>query len=75
MTEKDAVKCGDTTRAWKKTVAKTGSRTRMPPHWTKEHCKSFYGYKKHVNTDANHKLIRAMGSPTRQFTTARSWMG
>src|SRR5450631_853202 len=26
--------------------------------WTKKHGKSFYGYKNHVNADAEHKLIR-----------------
>ena len=27
-------------------------------HWTKKGKKSFYGYKDHINADAEHKIIR-----------------
>src|SRR3982075_4515088 len=55
--ENDAVKAGQTPKAWAKKPAKNRQKDK-DARWTKKHGKSFYGYKNHVNADAKHKLIR-----------------
>ena len=54
--ENDEVKAGKTPEAWVKNPAKNRQKDK-DARWTKEHGKSFYGYKNHVNADAKHKLI------------------
>jgi IS5 family transposase len=55
--ENEAIKSGQTPKAWKKKPAKTRQKDK-DARWTKKHGRSFYGYKNHVNADATHKLIR-----------------
>src|SRR3982075_989581 len=55
--ENEAVKAGQTPKAWAKKPAKNRQKDK-DARWTKKHGKSFYGYKNHVNADARHKLIR-----------------
>lgn len=55
--ENEAVKAGQTPAEWKKQPAKLRQKDR-DARWTKKHGQSFFGYKNHVNADANHKLIR-----------------
>ena len=55
--ENDEVKAGRTPAGWKKKSAKLRQKDR-DARWTKKHCRSFFGYKNHVNADAKHKLIR-----------------
>jgi transposase, IS5 family len=55
--ENEAIKSGETPKAWKKTPAKNRQKDK-DARWTKKHGRSFYGYKNHVNADATHKLIR-----------------
>jgi IS5 family transposase len=55
--ENEAIKGGQTPKAWKKKPAKNRQKDK-DARWTKKHGRSFYGYKNHVNADATHKLIR-----------------
>ena len=55
--ENDAVKSGQTPKAWEKKPAKLRQKDR-DARWTKKHERSFFGYKNHVNADAKYKLIR-----------------
>ena len=55
--ENEAIKDGQTPKAWKKKPAKNRQKDK-DARWTKKHGRSFYGYKNHVNADATHKLIR-----------------
>src|SRR5450432_2563246 len=55
--ENEAVKAGQTPKAWAKKPARNRQKDK-DARWTKKHGKSFYGYKNHVNADAKHKLIR-----------------
>ncbi len=55
--ENEAIKSGETPKAWKKKPAKNRQKDK-DARWTKKHGRSFYGYKNHVNADAMHKLIR-----------------
>ena len=55
--ENEAIKGGETPKAWKKKPAKNRQKDK-DARWTKKHGRSFYGYKNHVNADATHKLIR-----------------
>ena len=55
--ENEALKAGQTPAEWKKQPAKLRQKDR-DARWTKKHGQSFFGYKNHVNADANHKLIR-----------------
>src|ERR1700674_4219293 len=54
--ENDDVKAGKTPEA-EKNPAKKRQKDK-DARWTKKHGKGFYGYKRHVNADAKHKLIR-----------------
>lgn len=56
--ENEAVKAGQTPKAWDKKPAKNRQKDK-DARWTKKHGKSYFGYKNHVNADAKHKLIRA----------------
>jgi transposase, IS5 family len=58
--ENEAVKAGQTPKAWAKKPAKNRQKDK-DARWTKKHGKSFYGYKNHVNADARYKLIRRYG--------------
>jgi len=58
--ENEAVKAGQTPKAWAKKPARNRQKDK-DARWTKKHGKSFYGYKNHVNADARHKLIRRYG--------------
>src|SRR6202162_6072167 len=58
--ENEAIKGGQTPKAWKKKPAKNRQKDK-DARWTKKHGRSFYGYKSHVNADARHKLIRRYG--------------
>ena len=55
--ENEAIKGGQTPKAWEKKPAKNRQKDK-DARWTKKHGRSFYGYKNHVNADATHKLIR-----------------
>jgi IS5 family transposase len=55
--ENEAIKGGETPKAWKKKPAKNRQKDK-DARWTKKHGRSLYGYKNHVNADATHKLIR-----------------
>ena len=55
--ENEAIKGGETPKAWQKKPAKNRQKDK-DARWTKKHGRSFYGYKNHVNADATHKLIR-----------------
>ena len=48
--ENEAVKAGQTPKAWAKKPAKNRQKDK-DARWTKKHGKSFYGYKNHVNAD------------------------
>jgi transposase, IS5 family len=58
--ENDAVKAGQTPKAWARKPARNRQKDK-DARWTKKHGKSFYGYKNHVNADARYKLIRRYG--------------
>lgn len=70
--ENEAIKRGETPDDWEKKPAKNRQKDK-DARWTKKHGKSFYGYKNHVNADAQHKLIRhyevtdASGHDSRKF--------
>ena len=51
--ENEAIKSGETPKAWKKKPAKNRQKDK-DARWTKKHGRSFYGYKNHVNADAMH---------------------
>jgi IS5 family transposase len=55
--ENDELQAGRTPAGWKQKSAKLRQKDR-DARWTKKHCRSFFGYKNHVNADAKHKLIR-----------------
>src|SRR5665811_786157 len=48
--ENEAIKGGETPKAWKKKPAKNRQKDK-DARWTKKHGRSFYGYKIHVNAD------------------------
>jgi IS5 family transposase len=53
--EMDQIKKGQTPENWSE--AKTEQKDR-DARWTKKGNKSYYGYKDHINADAEHKIIR-----------------
>jgi len=55
--ENGQVKAGKTPEEWEKNPAKNRQKDK-DARWTKKHGNSFFGYKNHVNADAQHKLIR-----------------
>ena len=55
--ENETVKAGQTPEAWAKNPAKLRQKD-CDARWTKKHEKSYFGYKNHINADAQHKLIR-----------------
>lgn len=55
--ENDAIKAGETPKAWKKKPAKLRQKD-VDARWAVKNRQSFYGYKNHINTDKTHKLIR-----------------
>ena len=55
--ENEAVKRGETPAEWERKPAKNRQKDK-DARWTKEHSRSFFGYKNHVNVDRTHKLIR-----------------
>jgi transposase, IS5 family len=58
--ENDQIKAGATPKDWKKKPSKNRQKDK-DARWTKKHGRSFFGYKNHVNADAQHKLIRGYG--------------
>ena len=55
--ENEAIKAGETPKAWEKKPAKLRQKD-VDARWTKKNDVSHYGYKNHINTDKTHKLIR-----------------
>src|SRR5262249_51050073 len=55
--ENEAVKAGRIPQEWYNKPAKLRQKDR-DARWTKRHGRSVFGYQKHVNADAKHKLIR-----------------
>lgn len=55
--ENAAIKSGEVPKGWADKPAKRSQKD-VDAHWTKKHGKSHYGYKKHINVDRKHKLIR-----------------
>ena len=55
--ENDAVKSGETPKAWEKDPAKLRQKD-VNARWTVKNDVSHYGYKNHVNADKAHKLVR-----------------
>ena len=55
--ENEAIKRGETPRAWEDNPAKMRQKD-VDARWTKKHNKSYFGYKNHISVDVEHKLIR-----------------
>lgn len=55
--ENKDIKAGEEPEGWADKPAKRAQKD-TDARWTKKHCKSRYGYKKHVNVDRKHKLVR-----------------
>jgi transposase, IS5 family len=64
--ENDDVKAGKTPRAWERKPAKNRQKDK-DARGTKKHGKSFYGYKNHVNADANPAARRDRREYSRKF--------
>jgi hypothetical protein len=66
-----AEQAGRTPAGWKQKPAKVRQKDRDA------RCRSFFGYKNHVNADAKHKLIRhyAVTDAAVHDSQERSWMG
>jgi IS5 family transposase len=55
--EHEAIREGRTPQSWKENPAKLAQKD-PDARWTKQHGRSVYGYKNHLNVDVEHKLIR-----------------
>ncbi|ASP23665.1 transposase DDE domain protein (plasmid) [Antarctobacter heliothermus] len=55
--ENAAIKNGEAPEDWADKPAKRSQKD-TDARWTKNHGKSYYGYKNHVNVDRQHKLVR-----------------
>lgn len=55
--ENEAIKAGETPKAWNKKPAKLRQKD-VDARWTVKNHENFYGYKNHINADKAYKLIR-----------------
>ncbi len=55
--ENAAIKSGEVPEDWENKPAKRCQKD-LDARWTKKHGRAHYGYKKHVNVDRKHKLVR-----------------
>jgi Transposase DDE domain len=63
--ENGTIKEGETPEDWKSKLAKNRQKDK-DARWTKEHERSYFGYKNHIGVDHRHKFVRRLRGERRE---------